>query len=119
MIAADDGTPIDAATDSIVATVQVRARSPRGFADQSQPFAPWSSSALTVVNLAPAIGIATNDGSGQLTLASGLLTINVPTSIMAQLRAGFYQVGITLSNADAKRQIAIGLLPIYDGGVFS
>jgi hypothetical protein len=115
-VAADDLTPIDSVLDGISLTIQVWPRSSRGYGDQSQRLGYWPIG--NVVNFSPAINATTGDGSGLISLVNGVISINVPQSVMAQLLPGYYQVGLTMKNADAARQLAIGMLPLFDGGVW-
>lgn len=118
MVAADDLTPLDAVLDKITMTLQVLNRLPRGYADQSQSPWYWPIQGGNASNFNPSINTSTGDGTGQLSLVSGVLSINIPAATMNQLSAGYYTVGISMKNADTIRQIAVGMLPLYDSGVF-
>lgn len=117
LVAADDLTPLDATCDNISLTLQVWARSSRGYGDQSQRLGYWPIQIGNVINFNPTISATTGDGSGQLSLRNGILSINIPLGTMQQLLAGYYQVGCTMKNADTTRQLFVGTLPLYDGNV--
>lgn len=118
IIAADDLTPIDTALDGISLTLQVWARSSRGYGDQSQRLGYWPIQIGNVINFNPTINATTGDGSGQLSLVNGVLSINIAQGVMAQLLAGYYGVGCTMKNGDTVKQLFVGVLPLYDGNVF-
>jgi hypothetical protein len=118
VVAADDLTPLDSVCDNISLTLQVWARSSRGYGDQSQRLGYWPIQIGNVINFNPSINATTGDGSGQLSLVNGVLSINIQQGTMAQLLSGYYQVGCTMTNADTTRQLFVGVLPLYDGGVF-
>lgn len=118
LVAADDGTPI-VSVDGMFLTLQVRAKTPRGFGDQTQNIYAWPNSPLGFNFADPEINVSTNDGTGQLTLVSGVLSIRIPATIMNQLRPGYHEVGLIMKNADTSEQIASGVLPLLNGGVWS
>lgn len=118
LIAADDLTPLDATTNAITLTLQVWARSSRGGGDQSQRFWNWPLQIGNVISFSPSINTATNDGSGQLSLVNGVLSINIPQATMQALLPGYYEVGCTMKNSDTTRQLFVGMLPLYFGDVF-
>ena len=117
-VAADDLTPIDSVCDNVSLTLQVWARSSRGYGDQSQRLENWPLQIGSAISASPSINATTGDGTGQLLLVNGVISINIPQSIMQQLLPGYYQVGCVMKNVDTTRQIFIGLLPLYDGSVF-
>lgn len=118
LVAADDLTPLDAALDNVILTLQCRARTSRGAGDQSQTFSYFPFQIGNVFSFNPVISASTNDGSGQLSLANGVLSINVPVATMQALLPGYYEVGCTMKNSDTTRQLFVGVLPLYIGGVF-
>ncbi len=118
LVAADDGTPIEP-VGGMFLTLQVRSKTPRGYGDQTQNIYAWPSSPLGFNFSDPEINVSTNDGTGMLTLISGVLSIRIPASIMNQLRPGYHEVGLVMKNADTSEQIASGLLPLLNGAVWS
>lgn len=119
LVAADDNTPIDAIADNVTITLQIWARTSRGYGDQSQTLYTWPLGSAGVINFQPNISLNTNDGTGQLTLVRGVLTVNVPQTVMVQLIAGFYEVGAIMVNGSGNQQtLFVGVLPIYNGNVF-
>lgn len=118
LIAADDLTPLDATLDAITVRLQVWARTSRGGGDQSQQFWNLPNQIGNVISFNPEVSAATNDGSGQLTLVNGVLSINIPAATMQQLLPGYHEVGCTIKNVDTTRQLFVGILPLYLGDVF-
>ena len=117
LVAADDLTPIDSTLDNIVLTMQVWPKLGRSGADQSQTYAYWPLQLDGIMNYSPIINTSTNDGTGQLTLSQGLIQINIPLATMNMLLAGYYMVGFTMQNSDVTKQLIVGLMPVYDGGI--
>lgn len=119
MFASDDKTPIQ--NDQCVVKIQMWARSARGAGDQSQFFGNWPYIYGGGYNAVPSFSAATNDGTGNFTLYDGVLTLNIPNATMQRLLPGYYELGMTISDPDDvfTAQLAVGLVPIYQGLVWN
>ena len=119
LVAADDGTPIQ--NDQCIVKMQMWARSARGYGDQSQFYANWPYIYGGGYAAVPAFSAATNDGTGVLTLYDGVLELNVPAAIMQRGQPGYWEVGMMIFTPDEQfvQQLAAGVVPIYNSGVWS
>lgn len=96
------------------------ARSARGAGDQSQFFGNWPLIYGGGYNAVPAFSAATDDGTGNLTLYDGVLTLNIPNATISRLLAGYYEIGGLILTPDKTyiQQLFVGLVPIYQGLVW-
>lgn len=118
IVSADDLTPI-VSVEGMFIQLQVRSKTPRGFGDQTQNVYAWPNASAGFNFQDPEINVATNDGTGMLTLDQGVLSIRLPASLMMQLRPGYHEFGLVMTNPDISEQIAVGVLPLVNGAVFS
>ena len=97
------------------------ARSSRGSGDQSQFLGNWPFIFGGGFVAVPAFSASTNDGTGVLTLYNGTLELNVPYGVIQRLIPGYYEIGLTIATVDGTtiQQLAVGTLPLYNGGVWS
>lgn len=119
LVADDDNTPIQ--DDQCIVIVQMWARSARGYGDQTQFFGNWPYVYGGGYNAVPSFTAATNDGTGNLTLYDGVLTLNIQTDIMQRLLPGYYELGMTISDPDQTftAQLAVGVVPVFQGLVWN
>lgn len=119
LLADDDGSPIG--NDQCIVEIQMWARSARGAGDQSQFFGNWPFIFGGGYNAVPAFTASTNDGTGMLTLYEGTLMVNIPYTTMQRLLPGYYEIGMIISSPDLanRTQLAVGTMPIYNGGVWN
>jgi hypothetical protein len=119
LVAADDNTPIQ--NNQCIVWMQMWARSARGTGDQSQFYGNWPYIYGGGYNAVPSFSAATNDGTGVLTLYDGTLELNVPSATLQRLLPGYYEIGLVIMTTDQTmvQQLAVGTLPLYNGGVWS
>lgn len=101
--------------------MQMWARSGRGYGDQSQFYANWPYIYGGGYAAVPAFSASTNDGTGVLTLNDGVLELNVPFATMQRGQAGYWEIGMMIFTPDEQfvQQLAVGVVPIYNSGVWS
>ena len=118
LLAGDDYTPIQ--NDQCTVQIQMWARSARGAGDQSQFFGNWPFIYGGGYNAVPAFTAATDDGTGHLVLYDGILDLNIPFATLQRLLPGYYEIGMVITDPDKTflQQLAVGVLPIYNGGVW-
>ena len=113
----DDGSPLGG--EDVGVAMQVWRKSARGYGDQSYGGCCAGLYGAPGVG-APAVEANIDDGTGRLRLDDGVLLVNIPLAPL-RLIPGYYEAGFTIwarHEPEIIQQIAIGLLPVYAGGLY-